>query len=365
MLPEAPLRVLAFVPYPVRRAPGQRFRIEQWAPLMTEQGVRVEISPFLDAGAMDILYAGGRFATKMLGALDGYGRRAAELRRLGDFDAAYVYREAALGRPAWLERKIARALPMVYDFDDAIYLPAASAANARFSFLKDPGKAAKLCALAAHVTVGNEHLAAWARPRSRAVTVVPSTIDTDRYVPSARPANPRPVIGWTGSATTVAHLLPLLPALRRLRAGLDFELRVIGSAIHAEGLDIRSLPWNEATEVEDLRPIDVGLMPLPGDEWSRGKCGMKALQYMALGVPPVVSPVGANATIVRHGSNGMHAVTDDDWIARLGELARDPGLRAKLGAEARRTVEETYSARAQAPRMAGVLRAAAGSGKRR
>ena len=357
--------MIAFVPYPARRAPGQRFRIEQWAPRMAAEGIRVEITSFLDGGAMDVLYAGGRFATKMIGMLDGYGRRAAELKRLGDFDAAYVYREAALGRPTWLEARVARALPMVYDFDDAIYLPATSAANARLSFLKDPGKTAKLCALAAQVTVGNEHLAAWARPRSRAVTVVPSTIDTDRYVPSPRPANLRPVVGWTGSATTAAHLQPLLPALRRLRDRVDFELRVIGSAIHAEGLDVRNVAWSEATEVEDLRPIDVGLMPLPDDEWSRGKCGMKALQYMALGIPPVVSPVGANATIVRHGTNGMHAVSGDDWIARIAELVLDPALRARLGAEARRTVEETYSARAQAPRMADVLRSAAAPRKPR
>ena len=182
------------MPYPKGRAPGQRFRIEQWAPLMARAGVAVEIAPFLDAGAMDVLYLGGRFATKMLAAVDGYGRRAAELRRLGSYDVAYVYREAALGRPTWLEGRIARALPMVYDFDDAIYLPATSAANARLGFLKDPGKAAKLAAMAARVTVGNEHLAAWARGRAGAdrVTVIPSTIDTDRYVPAPRAAEPAP-----------------------------------------------------------------------------------------------------------------------------------------------------------------------------
>jgi glycosyltransferase involved in cell wall biosynthesis len=359
--PEAPLRVLAFVPYPEGRAPGQRFRIEQWAPLLAADGVRVEIAPFLDAGAMDVLYLGGRVATKMLAALDGYGRRVSELRRLGSYDAAYVYREAALGRPTWLEGRIARALPLVYDFDDAIYLPATSAANARLGFLKDPGKAAKLTALAARVTVGNEHLAAWARARSAPdrVTVVPSTIDTGLYVPMDRAPNPRPVIGWTGSATTVAHLRPLLPALARLKREVDFELRVIGGTVRADGLEVRNVAWSAGTEVDDLRGLDIGLMPLPDDEWSRGKCGMKALQYMALGIPPVVSPVGANTAIVRHGENGMHASSDGEWIASLAALARDPALRARLGAAARRTVEDAYSARVQAPRMAQVLRAAA------
>jgi glycosyltransferase involved in cell wall biosynthesis len=353
------VRVIAFVPYPERRAPGQRFRIEQWAPLMASDGVKVDIAPFLDAGAMDVLYASGGFATKMLGVLDGYGRRAAELKRLGDYDVAYVYREAALGRPTFLERRIAKALPIVYDFDDAIYLPAASAANARVAFLKDPGKAAKLCALAAHVTVGNEHLEKWAGRHNHTVTVVPSSIDTDVYAVAPRAAGPRLVIGWTGSATTVAYLGAVLPALRRLRQTVDFELRVIGAMLHDGDLDVVNVPWREATEVDDLRALDIGLMPLSDDEWSRGKCGMKALQYMALGIPPVVSPVGANTAIVRHGENGLHASTEDDWVMALETLARDPALRARLGAQARRTVEDSYSARVQAPRMAEVFRAAA------
>jgi glycosyltransferase involved in cell wall biosynthesis len=124
-------------------------------------------------------------------------------------------------------------------------------------------------------------------------------------------------------------------------------------------LDVEALPWRAATEVEDLRPIDVGIMPLPDDEWSRGKCGMKALQYMALGIPPVVSPVGVNAAIVQDGVNGFQARNDDEWVEKILLLLRDPELRRRLGARARRTVEDRYSARVQAPRLAQVLREAA------
>ena len=359
----APLRVIAFVPYPERRAPGQRFRIEQWAPLLAKDGVTVDIAPFLDPGAMDVIHLGGRLATKVIGVLDGYGRRAADLKRLASYDVAYVYREAALGRPAWIEGKIAKTLPVVYDFDDAIYLPATSAANARLAFLKDPGKAAKLCALATHVTVGNDHLAAWARKHNDRVTVVPSTIDTDLYQPKTRQTSQRLVIGWTGSATTVPYLGEVLPALRRLKKTLDFELRIIGATVHDADLDVRNLRWNEATEADDLGALDIGLMPLSDDEWSRGKCAMKALQYMALGIPPVVSPVGANAAVVRDGENGLHATTEDDWVTALERLGRDAALRARLGSNARRTVEGGYSARVQAPRMAEVMRAAAGKNR--
>lgn len=356
------MRVLALVPYPERRAPGQRFRIEQWAPLMRVEGIEVTVSPFLDDGGMDVLYRRGHAPAKIASVLRGHARRVGQVRALGEFDVAYVYREATLVGPTWVERAVARRLPLVYDFDDAIYLPAASAANARMRFLKDPGKAATLCRLAAHVTAGNEHLAAFARRHAARVTVMPSTIDTASYRPAARAPSARPVIGWTGSPTTIPYLAALLPALRRLRERMDFELRVVGGTLEDEALDVVCVPWRAESEVDDLRAMDVGLMPLADDEWTRGKCGMKALQYMALGIPAVVSPVGVNTAIVRPGVNGMHARTDDEWIDSLLELGRDPLLRERLGRAARRTVEEEWSASVHAPRMARVLRETAARG---
>jgi glycosyltransferase involved in cell wall biosynthesis len=118
-------------------------------------------------------------------------------------------------------------------------------------------------------------------------------------------------------------------------------------------------PWRAESEVEDLRGFDVGLMPLPDDEWSRGKCGLKALQYMALGIPPVVSPVGVNTSIVRDGINGFHARSEEEWVDRITLLLSDESLRHRMGSEARRTVEQSYSHRVHAPRMARVLREAA------
>ena len=150
-----------------------------------------------------------------------------------------------------------------------------------------------------------------------------------------------------------AFVLARMPALQQDTLRVWCELAI-------PGVDVRAVPWRAATEVDDLRPLDVGLMPLPDDEWTRGKGGMKALQYMGLAIPPVVSPVGANAAIVQDGVNGFHARSEDEWVARVGSLLADPALRARLGAAGRRTVEETYSAGVQAPRMARVLREAAG-----
>ena len=349
------IQVLALVPYATGRAPGQRYRIEQWAPLLRREGVHVTFSPFLSQRGMEVLYQPEHEALKAWEVLRGYLRRLAQALRPTSADVIFVYREAALLGTAWLERLLALRRPLVFDFDDAIYLADTSPANAWSRRLKSPTKVETICRVARHVMVGNAFLARYAKDRAREVTVIPSTIDTDVYQMRPRTQNRVPVIGWTGSVTTVPYLMALAPALRRLKERREFELRVIGAKVVIEGLAVHCLPWRAETEADDLRALDVGLMPLPDDEWSRGKCGMKALQYMALGVPPVVSPVGVNATIVRTGGNGFWASTEEEWIDRIALLLGDEPLRRSLGEEARRTVEESYSARAHASRVARIL----------
>lgn len=348
-------RLTVFLPYPPGRVPGQRYRIEQWAPLLREAGWRVDLQPFLPDWAMRVLYERGHTLTKTAGTLIGIRRRVREARNLPTEGMAYVYREAALLGPPWFERRIARRSPLVFDFDDAIFLGDASRANAWARHLRPKGKTAQICSGAALVVVGNVRLAEFARHHANEVTVIPSTIDTEAYQTKERPANTRPIIGWTGSATTSRYLEALRPALAELRRRRSFELRVIGANVRLPELEVRCVPWVARTEVEDLRPIDVGLMPLADDQWSLSKCGMKALQYMALGIPPVVSPVGANEEIVRDEVNGLHARTPRDWVSQVVRLIDDPDLRRRLGIAGRRTVEESYSARTQAPRLEAAL----------
>jgi glycosyltransferase involved in cell wall biosynthesis len=354
------IRVLALVPYPAGRAPGQRYRIEQWAPLLRAAGVEVTFSPFLSARAMDVLYRPGHTATKLGDGVRGYLRRLAEVMRQNPVDVVFVYREASLLGPAWIERLYSWRLPLVFDFDDAIYLRGSSPANAWSRILKSTGKPVAICHLARQVIVGNDVLASFASQHARRVTVIPSTIDTELYQVRPRPPNSRPIVGWTGSVTSVRYLASLGSVLRKLREKEDFELLVIGERMEIEGVTVRCIPWKAETEVEDLRPLDVGVMPLSEDEWCRGKCGMKALQYMALGIPPVVSPIGVNAKIVRDGVDGFHARTEEEWVDRIALLLRDESLRKRMGRAARKTVEDAYSARVHVPRVAQVLRWAAG-----
>ncbi|HYE16138.1 MAG TPA: glycosyltransferase family 4 protein [Pyrinomonadaceae bacterium] len=350
------MRVLAIVPSIYDRNPSQRYRIEQWEPLLRERGVEITYKPFESRELNEVLYQPGRTAEKVRLVARALARRREDVRGARAFDAVYILREAALLGPPWFERRVKRSgVPFVFDFDDAVFVPYRSPSNGYLSYLKFPGKTREICRMASHVMAGNDYLADYAREVNDRVTVVPTTIDTEKYTVEPRPPNSVPVIGWTGSYSTAQHLQTLAGALRRLARTERFRLRVVGSPGMRlegfEGVDVEQVAWRSETEVEDLRPLDVGVMPLPVDPWSRGKCGLKALQYMALAVPTVCSPVGVNSEIITDGVTGMLASTEDEWVEKLTLLLRSAELRERLGRAGRRRVEERYSAAVQAPRV--------------
>jgi glycosyltransferase involved in cell wall biosynthesis len=358
------MRILALVPSLYDTSPGQRFRLEQWAPLLRERGIEITYCPFETEKLHEILYKPGRTAAKIGLILEAFGSRLATLRRVRDHDLVYVFREAALLGPPVFERLVAwSGVPMVFDFDDAVFVPYVSPSNGYLSYLKFPGKTRSICRLSAHVMAGNPYLADYARQVNQHVTIVPTTIDTDKYRVEPRRAGDVPVIGWSGSYSTVQHLDTLRGALQRLARQIPFRLRVIGTPKYElEGVDVEALPWRSESEVEDLRAIDVGIMPLPDDKWSKGKCGLKALQYMALGIPTVCSPVGVNTDIIQDGENGFIAASDDEWVEKLAGLLREADLRERIGLAGRATVEARYSARVQAPLVYRIFESVAGAG---
>jgi len=280
------------------------------------------------------------------------------VRHVREFDLIYIYREAALLGPPVFERQVYSAgVPIVFDFDDAIFISYVSVANGYLSMLKfGPSKTRAICRMATHIMTGNEYLAKYAGQFNSNVTIIPTTIETSTYTIEARPENRVPVIGWTGSHATIPHLDTLRRALQRLAREEHFRLRVISSAVYRiEGVDVENVPWRSATEVDDLRPIDIGIMPLPDDPWSHGKCAAKALQFMALSTPVVCSPVGVNSTIIQHTQNGFLASSEEDWVRILRMLLHDSRLRAGVGRAGRATVEAQYCASVQAPRVLQVF----------
>ncbi|HEX6391057.1 MAG TPA: glycosyltransferase family 4 protein, partial [Solirubrobacteraceae bacterium] len=249
---------------------------------------------------------------------------------------------------------------LVFDFDDAIWLRDTSPANRRFDWLKRPEKTARIAAAADMVFAGNAYLADYARRLNDDVRVVPTTVDTDVYdaAPTPKPDG-RVCVGWTGSITTIKHFDLAVPVLRRVRErfGDRVYFKVIGDAGYRnDELGIRGQAYRAERAVEDLTELDVGLMPLPDDEWARGKCGFKGLQYMALRIPTIMSPVGVNTEIISDGDNGYLAASEDQWVARIGELVESAEDRRRLGEAARRTVVERYSVASQKHAYLGHLR---------
>lgn len=348
-------------PYPLRTTPSQRFRFEQYLEPLRAHGIACEVRPLLDPETAKILYRPGFLGQKAGLVLRGALARLRDLAEARRFDVVMVHREAyPLGYPlierllSWIGR------PYLFDFDDAIYLSNTSQANRFIAPLKFAQKTAVIAAHASCVIAGNPHLADWARAYNPRVRVIPTTIDTQRYTPQPKATGGPVCVGWSGSVTTIEHLRPLSGVLRRVQARYGVRLRVLGDPrFTIEGAAVESLPWQEATEVADLAPLDIGIMPLPDEEWARGKCGLKALQYMGLGIATVMSPVGVNAEIAAGGAARL-ASTDAEWEATLGQLIEDATARRTLGAAGRARVVERYSIEANVPRYVEAIRAAAG-----
>ena len=359
-----PIRVLALSPIPEEGA-GCRFRVSQYVPYLESHGFTVTIRPFYTPEFFRMVYKPGRFLRKSLGFLGLLARRLRVLRELGDYDLVFLYREAVPAGPPWIERHIAkRGLPIVFDFDDAIFLGDTSEANRSLAFLKDTSRSAKIMAFSSHVVAGNEFLATYARQFNPAVTVIPTAVDTTRFVPrSDRDRVPAsgPVVGWIGSPTTYHYLEGMAALLKDTASRHRFTLKVSGAGkpVHFDGVSVEDVPWSLDREVELFNTCDVGVYPLEDNDWARGKCGFKAIQFMACGVPVVAAAVGVNLEIIRDGENGFLASTPAEWRDKLDRLLTDAALRERFSRAGRQTIEERYSLRVTAPQLARILQQAA------
>lgn len=352
--------MLAISPIPEEGA-GCRFRIAQFVPYLREAGFDVTISPFYSTDFFRLVYVPGHTLRKVMMFVGLVWRRLLELFSLRQYDLVFLYREAIPIGPPIIERLIhGLGVPMVHDFDDAIFLASSSEANRWVAFLKNPGRVATVLQLSRRATVGNDFLARYARQFNDAVTVIPTVVDTTRFKPREdRSPRPMPVVGWIGSPTTYQYLERLGDVLRDVAKRHQFVLRVSGAGrpVVIPGVNVEEAPWSMAAEVSLFNGLDVGVYPLSDDDWSRGKCGFKAIQCMASGVPVVASAVGVNREIITDGVDSFLASTHDEWVDKLSRLIADAPLRAKLAAAGRETIEARYSLRVAAPQLAAELRA--------
>lgn len=343
-------RILFIAPYPFDEAPSQRFRFEQYFPYLKANGFDPVLKPFLDEKGWKALYKEGGFTKKALAMCRSFMRRWGLLFQLRKYDHIFIHREASMIGPPVFEWIIAKLLrrKYIYDFDDAIWLPNYSDTNARFHKMKLYGKVRLIIKWADQVSAGNEFLADFARVHNPNVQIIPTSIDTEKvHNKMGNPDNEIPVIGWTGSHTTASYIATLLPVLDNLYATHPFIFRVISNQdpqLNRSYVDF--VKWTRDNEIEALATFNIGLMPLEDSIWAQGKCGFKALQYMALNIPAVVSPVGVNPNIVIHGENGFLCESQDEWQQTLQTLISNPELRKLVGQKGRSTVEKTYSVKA-------------------
>ncbi len=344
-------KLLYIAPLYRGRSPGQRFRFEQFMPHLTENGYEVTYSNILNENDDKLFYSKGKLWFKLWIGLKGILIRCRDLVRLKKFDVVIVYREAQFLGNTFFERKIAKSkVPMIFDFDDAIWLNDTSAANAKLKWLKKPEKTNKIVQYANVTIVGNKYLKEYALKYSNSVEIIPTCINTDIFKNGKKEVSDTVVIGWTGSLTTLKHLKQAEPVLRELKNKYANKISflVIGDIFEPfDTVEAEFVKWNKETEIDDLSKIDIGIMPLPNDEWSMGKCGFKGLQYMSLGKPAVMSPIGVNTEIIEHKVNGFLASTNSEWIEYLSELIESAELRKTIGAKGKETVIEKFSVASQ------------------
>jgi glycosyltransferase involved in cell wall biosynthesis len=364
------MRVLFFLPYS-KEAAGCRYRVHQFLPFFEANGVSCELRELVSPELFRVLYRPGHSLKKAALFAKGAVQRVQDLRDAREYDVLFVYRECFPFGPALLESRLRRqGTPMVFDFDDAIYLPSGKKWK---DFVRRPEKTNVICQLVDEVIVCNENLRQLALSYNPNVTVVPTSVDTEAlFVPRAYPetlppADGRPVrLGWIGSHSAAHYIRGLSRVLQRVAERHPIEVLIVGAGqdVSIPGVEVVNEAWSLATEVDKFRSLDIGLYPLEDGLWERGKPSFKTIQYMAVGVPAVISSVGSARDVVRDGDNGLLAGSEDEWVTKICRLIEEPDLRRRIAVAGRRTAVRDFSIASNAPKILEVLQRAAASRRR-
>lgn len=341
------MKVLFLVPAPGNISPGQRFRFEHYIGLDHGENLEFIVKPFFSRKTWSIIHLPGHFIQKSLGVLYGFFKRFFVLFTLHKYAYIYIYREASVIGPPVFEWLIARVFKkkIIYDFDDAIWVSMASDANPGAAAIKCAWKVGLICQLSHIITVGNEFLETYARQFCGDVRIIPTVVDTNSQHNRLKKHDDLPLyVGWTGTFTNFNNLKKITGVIKDLKRKHDFTFFIIADKDPAfTGLEYIYKKWDVKTEIDDLLKLHIGLMPLDNSAIEMGKCGFKAIQYMSLGIPAIVSPVGANLQVVSDGLTGFFANDDKDWYNAIEKLLTNPKLRTELGVNARTKIVDKYS----------------------
>lgn len=352
------LRVLFLTRYPVLGA-SSRYRVYQYIPHLSAAGVECTVQSFMSPAMYGLSFQSGRQARKLLATVLAMFARLKAIAGFRRYDIIYMQRELFPFGPPVVERWLKkRGAVLVFDYDDALFIKKASRYNPIATWLRSPDKVRRIFETVDMVVAGNDWLRDEARKSGVAAETVEVAEDTSRITAHAAHTNSRPVtIGWLGSSSTVKYLRaiePVLQDLAREHPQLKFEIMGGGDFL-MPGVDWKLTPWSLEGELEALKRFDIGLMPLPSEDWAKGKSGGKARTYMAAGVVPVCSAIGYNLELVDHGRTGFLCASPEEWRAAISSLIRDEGLRQRVATAARSDVEVRFSPAGQAARLRGIF----------
>ncbi|MEP1094467.1 MAG: glycosyltransferase family 4 protein [Cyclobacteriaceae bacterium] len=339
-------RILLLCPHPEGVAPGQRLKYEQYFEYLKSNGYDIQISPFMSKRFWGIVYRNGRYPEKIFWTIVGYLVRLGDLFRVPFYDGVFVFLWVTPFGTTFFEKIVsAFSKNLLYDIDDLVFMKPKSTVNPIAGLFKSSQKPIVLMKNADHVITCTPYLDQLVRKHNQNTTDISSTINTETYLPVNRYSNCETlVLGWSGSFSTSLYLRTIVPILRKIQMKYRVKILIIGDPnFSVDGLRVESVAWSQEKEVETLQKIDIGLYPLPDEEWVQGKSGLKALQYMALGIPTVATAIGANFRIIENGVSGYLVNTSDEWENRLIDLIENEGLRKSMGVEARKSVVENYS----------------------
>lgn len=347
-----PKKILFIISHSIKTGPSQRFRIGLYLPYLDRAGFRYKIRSFYAPGAAKITAQKGRALSKARLLLSGILRRCYTLLfEAWAYDYIFIQREAAPVGPPLFEWTVAKLWrkKVIYEFDDAVWIPTYSKRSGLYGLFKAPWKISYNCKWSYKVVAGNHFLHDFAKKYNSNTCIIPTCVDTEAKHNKIKEHEDKShvVVGWTGSHSTLKYLHEIAPVIQKLQRELGITFLVICNKSAEEILpDSLFVPWSAASEVSDLLQMDIGVMPLEDNDWSRGKCGFKLIQYMSLGIPVVASPVGVNAEIVTDGVEGFLCGRPEEWEQALRTLIQSADLRKKMGSAGRKKIENNYSIKA-------------------
>ncbi len=342
------MKILFIVPYPHDTAPSQRLKFEQYYESFEKAGYEITTSSFIGRQFWQFIYKKGFYLKKAAYTLTGYLKRYALLASVSKYDIVYIHLWATpFGLPIneWLLRKLSKKI--IYDIDDLIYKADSSPNNKFISFFKTSAKVNFLMKHADHVLVSTDKLLEYTRKLTTHVSLIPATIDVEKYKRVNVKKNDRIVIGWSGSHTTSKYLHLLDGVLKTLVDEYNVTISVMGDKnFEIPGLEVELVEWSAESEIENLKQFDIGLHPMPNEEWVYGKSGGKLVQYLAAGIPIVASAIGPNFVVIKEGYNGFLVNSNEEWIAKLKLLITNEALRKEMGKNSITCAEQLYSVEA-------------------